>query len=157
MCFRRINPILRKHKVALIVINQIRSKIGVIYGSPETNAAGGKSLEYYLGVDLKTFRREKLKDDKDNPLGIRGEVECTKNKYSIPYRKCEFELVFNQGLSKYYGLLDFMADDGIVSKSPNGRCQLGDTKFTTKEFINLISDKNNRDFDIIRSKIGYTD
>jgi hypothetical protein len=50
-----------------------------------------------------------------------------------------------------------MADDGIVSKSPNGRCKLGDTKFTTKEFINLISDKNNRDFDIIRSKIGYTD
>lgn len=61
MCFRRINPVLRKHKVALVVINQIRSKIGVMYGSPDTNAAGGKSLEYYLGVDLKTFRRENLR------------------------------------------------------------------------------------------------
>ena len=157
MCFRRVNPILRKHKVALVVINQIRSKIGVIYGNPETNAAGGRSLEYYLGVDLKTFRREKLKDDKDNPMGIRGEVECTKNKYSIPYRKCDFELVFDKGLSKFYGLLDFMADDGILSKAPNGRCALGETKFTSKDFINLILDKNNKDFDIIRDKIGYAD
>ena len=154
MCFRRINPILRKHKVALIVINQIRSKIGVIYGSPETNAAGGKSLEYYLGVDLKTFRREKMKDEKDNPLGIRGEVECTKNKYSIPYKKCEFELIFNKGLSPYHGILDIFVDEGIITKSPNGRCQLGETKFTGKDFINLIYDKNNRDFDIIRSRIN---
>jgi len=156
-CFRRINPILRKHKVALIVINQIRSKIGVIYGSPETLASGGRSLEYYLGVDLKTFRREKLKDDKDTSRGIRGEIECTKNKYSIPYKKCEFELIFNQGLSKYHGLLDEFVNDGTISRSPNGRCQLGETKFTGKDFINLILDKNNRDFDIIRQKIGTID
>jgi recombination protein RecA len=155
MCFRRINPVLRKHKVALVVINQIRSKIGVMYGSPDTNAAGGKSLEYYLGVDLKTFRREKLKDDNDNPKGIRGEVECTKNKYSIPYKKCEFELVFNTGLSRYHGLLEDLCTEGLISKSSNGRCQLGETKFTAKDFINLIYDKNNKDFDIIRLRIGF--
>lgn len=157
MCFRRINPILRKNKVALVVINQIRSKIGIIYGNPETNAAGGRSLEYYLGVDLKTFRREKLKDDKDSPRGIRGEIECTKNKYSIPYKKCEFELIFNQGLSKFHGLLDEFVADNTISRSSNGRCQLGETKFTSKDFINLIYDKNNKDFDIIRSRIGLTD
>ncbi len=154
MCFRRINPILRKHKVALIVINQIRSKIGIIYGNPETTAAGGRSLEYYLGVNLKTFRREKLKNENDTPKGIRGEIECTKNKYSIPYKRCEFELIFNQGLSKFHGLLDEFVTEGLISKAPNGRCQLGDTKFTAKDFINLIYDKNNRDFDIIRQKIG---
>jgi len=155
-CFRRINPILRKQKVALIVINQIRSKIGIIYGSPETNASGGRSLEYYLGVDLKTFRREKLKDENDSPRGIRGEIECTKNKYSIPYKKCEFELIFNQGLSQFHGLLDEFVASGVISKSPNGRCQLGETKFTQKDFINLIFDKDNRDFDIIRQQLELT-
>lgn len=157
MCFRRVNPILRKHKVALVVINQLRSKIGVIYGNPETNASGGKALEFYLGVDLKTFRREKLKDENDAPLGIRGEVECTKNKYGIPYRKCEFELIFNKGLSKYHGLLDFLVADGIITKASNGRCRLGNSAFTSKDFISLIFDKSNRDFDIIREKIGFSD
>jgi recombination protein RecA len=105
MCFRRINPILRKNKVALVVINQIRSKIGIIYGNPETNAAGGRSLEYYLGVDLKTFRREKLKDDKDSPRGIRGEIECTKNKYSILTRSANLNLSLTKDLVSSTGYL----------------------------------------------------
>lgn len=153
-CFRRLNPLLRKHKVALIVVNQIRSKIGVMYGSPDTIAAGGRSLEYYLGVNLKTHNREKLKDADENPMGIRGEVECTKNKFSIPYRRCDYELLFDKGLNKYYGLLDFMVADGLFTKSANGRCQLGETKFTTKEFNELILDKSIKDFDSIRKMIG---
>jgi recombination protein RecA len=155
MCFRRLNPILRKHKVSLVVINQVRSKIGVMYGSPDTLASGGRALEYYLGVNLKTKRQEKLKGENDAPLGIRGEIECTKNKYAIPYKKCEFELLFDKGLSKYHGLLDFLVADGVITKSANGRCQLGETKFTTSQFNELILDIKVADFDRIRELIGF--
>lgn len=155
MCFRRINPLLRKHRVALVVINQIRSKVGVIYGNPETNASGGRSLEYYLGVDLKTFRREKLKGESDEPIGIRGEIECTKNKYGIPYKKCEFELIFDKGLNPNYGMLDLLVKEGLIVSKGNGRHQIGETKFTTKEFIPLISDLTVKDFDIIRQRLNY--
>ena len=152
-CLRKINTLLRKHKVALIVINQIRQKVGVMYGNPETNAAGGRSLEYYLHVDLKTTRKEKLMDG-DKPLGIRGEIDCKKNKCSIPYRSCEFELLFDQGLNAYYGLVDMLAADKVITKSPNGRCQIGETKFTKSEFMNLLYDVSNKDFETIRKLFG---
>ena len=158
MCLRRLNPLLRKHKVAFVVINQLRNKIGVMFGNPETNASGGRSLEYYLGVDIKTHRREKLKnkDNKDEPIGIRGQVEVSKNKYGIPYKKCDFELIFNEGLNPFYGLLDMMAVEGLIHKSPNGRCQVGETKFLTTEFTGLMKDKTNTDFDEIRKVTGLT-
>jgi recombination protein RecA len=150
---RKINPLLKANKVALVIINQIRHKVGVIYGSPETLAAGGHALEYYLKVDLKTKRTEKLMDG-EKPLGIRGEIICSKNKESIPYRSCEFELLFDKGLSPYYGLVDSLADQGLITKSPNGRCQLGETKFTKSEFGELLLNKNNKDFDKLRKLFG---
>ena len=107
-CLRKINPLMRKHKVALVIINQIRNKVGVMYGSPDTMAAGGKSLEYYLGVNLKCISNKTsdlLKDDHKNVIGIAGKVRNTKNKVSIPFRECEFELVYNDGLNPYVGVL----------------------------------------------------
>tara|TARA_R110000868_G_scaffold13711_1_gene63539 strand:- start:12965 stop:13951 length:987 start_codon:yes stop_codon:yes gene_type:complete len=156
-CLRKLNPLLRANDVTLVVINQIRSKVGVIYGSPETNAAGGKSLEFYLAVDLKTVSNKTsdvIKDENDTPTGIRGRVDCKKNKCSIPFQNCHFMVVFDSGLDPYEGLIDLMAADKTIIKAPNGRCQIGETKFTSKEFINLINDKNNRDFDIIRQKLN---
>ena len=88
-CLRKINPLMRKHKVALIVINQIRNKVGVMYGSPDTMAAGGKSLEYYLGVNLKTISNKTsdlIRDEHKNVKGIKGTVRNTKNKVSVPFR-----------------------------------------------------------------------
>ena len=79
-CLRKINPLMRKHKVALIVINQIRSKVGVMYGNPETMAAGGKSLDYYLGVNLKCISNKTadlVRDDNKQVIGITGTVRNT--------------------------------------------------------------------------------
>ena len=141
-CLRKINPLMRKHKVALVIINQIRNKVGVMYGSPDTMAAGGKSLEYYLGVNLKCISNKTsdlLKDENKNIVGIQGRVRNTKNKCSIPFRECEFELMYNEGLNPYVGLLKQLEDEEMVER--NGAwytVKETGKKFQSKEFVELL-------------------
>jgi recombination protein RecA len=135
-CLRKINPLMRKHKVALIVINQIRNKIGVMYGSPDTMAAGGKSLDYYLGVNLKCISNKTadlIRDEHKQVIGITGTVRNTKNKVSIPFRECEFELMYDEGLNACAGLLKQLVLDNIIDQ--NGAWYSWDgVKFQRKEF-----------------------
>ena len=112
---RKINPILRPKNVALVLVNQIRTKVGVMYGDPRTAAAGGNALDYYLGVNLQTSKTDVV-GDKENPTGIRGKVANKKNKLIEPFKVCEFELMFNEGLNPYYGLLPHLERDGIVER-----------------------------------------
>jgi len=141
-CLRKINPILRLKKVALVIINQIRNKVGVMYGSPDTMAAGGKSLEYYLGVNLKCISNKTsdlIKDENKNVIGIQGKLRNTKNKCSIPFKECEFELRFNEGLDPYAGLLKQLEIDGHVER--NGAWYTITStgkKFQSKEFVELM-------------------
>jgi len=114
-CLRKINPILRPKKVALVLVNQIRTKVGMMYGDPRVAAAGGNALEYYLGVNLETSKTDTV-GDKDNPTGIRGKVKNKKNKLIEPFKSCEFELMFNKGLNPLYGLLPHLERDGIVER-----------------------------------------
>ena len=135
-CLRKINPLMRKHKVALIVINQLRSKVGVMYGNPDTMAAGGRSLDYYLGVNLKCVSNKTtdlIKDDHKRIIGITGTVRNTKNKVSIPFRECEFELMYDEGLNACAGLLKQLVLDNVIDQ--NGAWySWGDVKFQRKEF-----------------------
>ena len=141
-CLRKMNPLMRKHKVALVIINQIRNKIGVMYGSPDTAAAGGKSLEYYLGVNLKCISNKTsdlIKDENKGIIGIQGKLRNTKNKCSIPFGECEFELMFNEGLNPYTGVLKQMETDGAVER--NGAwytVKEGGKKFQSKEFVEMM-------------------
>jgi recombination protein RecA len=112
---RKLNPTLRPNNVALVLVNQIRTKVGVMYGDPRTSAAGGNALEYYLGVNLETSKTD-LVGDKDSPTGIRGKVVNKKNKLIEPFKTCEYELMFNEGLNPYYGLLPHLERDGIVER-----------------------------------------
>ena len=142
-CLRKINPILRDKKVALIVINQIRSKVGVMFGDPTTMAAGGKSLDYYLGVNLKCVSnrsKDFIKDDRENIIGIKGYVKNTKNKVSVPFRECDFELLYNEGLSKYAGILELLLKEGVVEQNGAWYTISGtEEKFQKKSFIkNLL-------------------
>ena len=143
-CLRKINPLMRKHKVALVVINQIRNKVGVMYGSPDTMAAGGKSLEYYLGVNLKCISNKTsdlLRDDNKNIIGIQGKVRNTKNKVSIPFKECEFELLYDEGLDPHAGLLKQLEVDGHVERSGAWYSVVSTgKKFQSKEFSNLLDD-----------------
>jgi len=141
-CLRKMNPLMRKYKVALVIINQIRNKVGVMYGSPDTAAAGGKSLEYYLGVNLKCISNKTsdlIKDDGKNVIGIQGKVRNTKNKCSIPFKECEFELLFDEGLNPYTGFLRQLEIDGHVER--NGAWYTITStgkKFQSKEFVELL-------------------
>ena len=153
-CLRKINPLMRKHKVALIVINQIRNKIGVMYGSPETMAAGGKSLDYYLGVNLKCISNKTadlIRDEHKQVIGITGTVRNTKNKVSIPFRECEFELMYDKGLSPFAGLLKQFVLDNIIEQ--NGAWySCGGVKFQRKEFDErFLTDEK---FSSLRKEVG---
>ena len=158
-CLRKINPLMRKHKVALIVINQIRNKIGVMYGSPETMAAGGKSLEYYLGVNLKCVSNKSsdlIKDEHKNVMGISGKVRNTKNKCSIPFRECEFELMYNEGLNPYAGVLKQLEAEGEVTRAGAWYSVKGtDKKFQSKDFVGLIKDTQDEGFAPLRKFLGF--
>jgi len=154
-CLRKINPLLRKHKVALVIINQIRNKVGVMYGNPETMAAGGKSLEYYLGVNLKCVSNKTsdlVKDDNKNVIGIVGRVRNTKNKCSIPFKECEFELIYNEGLNPYTGSLKLLEADGLISRAGAWYSVVGtEKKFQSKDFQGLLQAEDSQEFATIRN------
>ena len=136
ICLRRINPLLRKHKAGLIIINQIRSKVGVMFGDPRTKAGGGKSLLYYCGTSLEAMssRSNILYDDFKNPTGITGKVKCVKNKITIPYQECEFELMYDKGLTRDEGLVYTMLKSGNVTQPSKGWYSLdGVTKSRAKD------------------------
>jgi len=157
-CLRKINPLLRKQKVALIIINQIRNKVGVMYGNPETMAAGGKSLEYYLGVNLKCISNKTsdlIRDDNKQVIGIKGKIRNTKNKVSIPFRECEFELIYNEGLNPYAGTLKQLEGEGLVERSGSWYT-VGGTgrKFQSKEFQGLLLDLDSTGFEPIHKFFG---
>lgn len=156
-CLRRITPIIKDNKVALILINQLRSKIGVIYGNPEVAAAGGMSLEYFLSVNLHITSNKSsdvLRDKEENPIGIEGEIECKKNKIAVPFQKCLFKVEFNKGLNKYFGLFEEFLKDGTIISPSQGWYQLGGSKFRSKDFDTLLLDKTNKDFEPIRQKLN---
>jgi recombination protein RecA len=132
-CLRKINGRLKKLNIALVVINQIREKVGVMFGSPKTKAAGGRALEYYLGVALECFapKSGSLKDDDGRQVGIKGEIKNTKNKYTIPFQECDFKLFYDEGLEEWYGLCRALETDKFITRNgPWYSC--GDEKFQAK-------------------------
>jgi len=143
-CLRRINPLLRKYKAALLIVNQVRSKVGVMFGDPRTKAGGGKALLYYCGVSLETCssKSDVLYDANKNPLGIKGTVKCVKNKITVPYQNCEFELLYNKGLSEDYGLTLSAHKTGRVTCPSKGWYSLDGThKHRAKELDSVLAGK----------------
>ena len=119
-CLRHINPLLRKHRAALVVINQLRIKPGVMYGDPTTRSGGGKGLEYYCAVSLSTMSNKTsdvIRDSNDNAVGIKGRIKNTKNKIAIPFQECDFKLLWDKGLDNMYGLEKALFDTGLVQKN----------------------------------------
>jgi recombination protein RecA len=115
---RNISSILKKQKVGLIIINQIRSKIGLVFGNPETTAGGGKSLEYYCLGRGDCRKRKDILDENKRILGVMLDVKNTKNKVAVPFRKAEdVELYFNKGISPTSGLLSLLEQEGRVEKT----------------------------------------
>jgi len=145
-CLRHMFHVLKEQKAALVLVNQLRSKIesNPFSGSPDTMASGGRALEYYLLVNLKCISNKSsdiLRDDLKNAIGIQGKVRNTKNKVSTPYRQCEFELKFppyGAGLNPEFGLTQMLVKDGVVTYKGGGYYEAGDVKFRAKELLEKV-------------------
>jgi recombination protein RecA len=134
---RKLGGHVSKTKTAVIFINQLREKIGVLYGNPETTP-GGRSLKFWASVRLEVRRAETIKDGTE-PIGARTKVKVVKNKVAPPFKATEFDLLFGRGISRGGDLLDVAAKLGIIGKSGTyynyGELRLGQGRDNARQFL----------------------
>jgi recombination protein RecA len=111
---RKITGIVSKSQTCLIFINQIREKIGVMFGNPETTT-GGRALKFYASVRADIRRTNTIKDGEE-VVGSRTKVKIVKNKVAVPFRAAEFDIMYGEGISREGDLIDQGAEHGIIEK-----------------------------------------
>ena len=134
---RKLTAIVAKSKTCLIFINQIREKIGVMFGSPETTT-GGRALKFYSSVRIDIRRIGAIKDG-DQVVGSRCRVKVVKNKVAPPFRQAEFDIDYGEGISRFGELVDLGVEHGEVQKSgawfSSGDVRLGQGRENAKQFL----------------------
>ncbi len=134
---RKVTGAISRSKTAVVFTNQIREKIGVMFGNPETQP-GGRALKFYASLRLDIRRIASIKDGNDQ-VGSRTRVKVVKNKCAPPFRQCEFDIMFNQGISRAGELIDIAAEHDIVKKSgawySYGEQRIGQGRENAKGFL----------------------
>jgi recombination protein RecA len=153
---RKITGALSQTKTTAIFINQLREKVGVMFGSPETTT-GGKALKFYASVRLDIRRIETLKDGTD-AVGNRTRVKVVKNKMSPPFKVAEFDILYGTGISREGGLIDLGVEQGIVRKAGAWYTydgdQLGQGKENARTYLKDNPDLANEIEKRIKEKLG---
>jgi recombination protein RecA len=156
---RKLTGVVSKSKTTLIFINQLREKIGVMFGNPETTT-GGRALKFYASVRIDIRRIASIKDG-DQMVGGRPRVKVVKNKMAPPFREAEFDIMYGEGISKEGDLLDLAVEKRIVEKSGawfaySGE-RLGQGRENAKQFLKdnpavrqAIEDRIRRDLGLVR-------
>ena len=148
---RKLNAAIAKTNTLVIFINQLREKVGVIYGNPETTP-GGRALRFYSSVRLEVRKKEAIKKGSEI-VGNRVKVKVVKNKLSPPFKECEFDLMFSNGASKTGSLVDMAVDLDIINKSGSwfsyGGIKIGQGRDAAVAWIEGKPEK----FDEIKAKV----
>jgi recombination protein RecA len=153
---RKLTGSLNKSNTIAIFINQLREKIGVLYGSPETTP-GGRALKFYASVRLDIRKVEAIKDGVEI-IGSRTKVKVVKNKCAAPFKTAEFDIMYGTGISREGSLLDVAVDLGIVKKSGawytyNGE-QLGQGRENAKQFLAEHTEVTVELNELVRSRLA---
>jgi recombination protein RecA len=153
---RKLTAITSKSHTAIIFINQIRMKIGVMFGNPETTT-GGHALKFYATVRIDIRKIATIKENQD-VIGSRTRVRVVKNKVAPPFREAEFDIIYGKGISRSGELVDMAANYGIVEKSGSwfsfGGDRLGQGREAAKRFLEEHSDISNKIFQQVKANLG---
>ncbi len=155
---RKLTGVVSKSKTCLIFINQLREKIGVMFGNPETTT-GGRALKFYSSVRIDIRRIASIKDG-DVVIGGRTRVKVVKNKVAPPFREAEFDVMYGEGISRTGDLLDLAVDKRIIEKSgawfAYGGERLGQGRENAKQFLKENPDIYKTIEDRVRRELGLT-
>jgi len=155
---RKLTCIVSKSKTCLIFINQIREKIGVMFGSPETTT-GGRALKFYSSVRADIRRIAAIKDG-DVVIGNRTKVKLVKNKCAAPFREAEFDIIYGEGVSKEGDLIDLGVANNLVEKSGSWFSykgeRIGQGRENSKQFLKDNSDIRQKIDTELRKALGLT-
>jgi len=153
---RKLTGTLAKSQTAMVFINQVRMKIGVMFGNPETTP-GGNALKFYSSVRLDVRRIGQIKDGTD-AIGNRTRVKVVKNKCAPPFRQAEFDIMFNQGISREGDILDLASELGVIEKSGTWfsfeGTRVGQGRENAKRFLKENPEVYDRVSELVYSQAG---